>query len=123
MGPALTPPYGFLHAPTDEAACEPEGRPTPHPAKGPTTCARRREGRGVLKAAPQNPGFTIDGSPLGADSSSLGGTLRNVGKAAAGESEDPPLSCLRGGEGGLEGINTSCSLRVLGCLSSSPSRP
>jgi hypothetical protein len=54
--------------------------------------------------------------------------LRNVGEAAAGESEDPPPSftpswivlenrqrggCLRGGEGGLEGINTCCSLRVI----------
>jgi len=49
----------------------------------------------------------------------LGETSRNVGKAAAGESEDPPPSftpswielenrlrggCLRGGEGRLEGI-------------------
>ncbi|MFZ8839334.1 MAG: hypothetical protein ACO2PM_10570 [Pyrobaculum sp.] len=73
MGPALTPACGFLHASTDEAVCEPEGRPAPQPAEGPTTCARRREGRGVLKAAPRNPGFTIDGSPLGADSSSPGG--------------------------------------------------
>jgi hypothetical protein len=54
--------------------------------------------------------------------------LRNVGEVAAGESEDPPPSftpswielensqrggCLRGGEGGLEGINTCCSLRVI----------
>ncbi|MEM4651347.1 MAG: hypothetical protein QW086_05925 [Pyrobaculum sp.] len=79
MGPALSPPYGFLHASTDEAVCEPEGRPAPQPAKGPTTCARRSEGRGVLKAAPRNPGFTIDGSPLGADSSSLGGNLTERG--------------------------------------------
>jgi hypothetical protein len=64
--------------------------------------------------------------------------LRNVGKAAAGESEDPPLSftpswivlenrlrggCLRGGEGGLEGINTSCSLRVIWMPVQLASRP
>jgi len=28
MGPALSPPCGLLHASTDEAVCEPEGRPT-----------------------------------------------------------------------------------------------
>jgi len=54
--------------------------------------------------------------------------LRNAGEAAAGESEDPPPSftpswielensqrggCLRGGEGGLGGINRSFSLRVI----------
>jgi len=80
MGPALTPACGLLHASTDETACEPEGRPAPQPAKGPTTCARRSEGRGVLEAAPRNPGFTIDGSPLGADSSSLGGNLAERGE-------------------------------------------
>jgi len=89
MGPALSPTCGFLHVSTDEAACEPEGRPAPQPAKGPTTCARCRKSCGVLKAAPRNPGFTIDGSLLGADSSSLGGNLAERGEAAAGESEDP----------------------------------
>jgi hypothetical protein len=33
----------------------------------------------VLKAAPRNPSFTIDGLPLGADSSSLGGSLAESG--------------------------------------------
>jgi len=123
MGPALTPACGLLHAcPSTRRPATPRTGPPHSPPKGRQRCARRPEGRGVLEVAPRNLGFTIDGSPLGADSSSLGGSLverggggrRRVGGSAAqlyavvdraGEPSKRRLSTRRRG---VEGTNTSC---------------
>jgi len=117
MGPALTPACGLLHAcPSTRRPASPRTSPPHSPPKGRRHAPAVQRAAACLRRLRGTSALPLTARPSGQIHQVLGETLRNVGKAAAGESEDQPPSftpswielensqrggCLRGGEGGL----------------------